>query len=184
MSSQQIKTDNTYLKLKVKLRLNHMPDKKEIKVLDCFTGKQLIWNEIKKQTDKKIFVIGIDKDKTKKGLRGDNLKYIKGMDLNKYDIIDLDAYGIPYKQLKEIFRKNYKGKIFITFIQSMFGQLPKDMLKEMGYPKTMIRKCPTLFNKNGIEKFKLYLAKNNILKINRISKDNKHYIYIDNKRHK
>jgi hypothetical protein len=184
MSNLQIKTDNTYLKNKIKLRINHLPEKEEIKVLDCFAGNQIIWGKIKKRINKKFTIIGIDKSRNKKGLRGDNLKYIKGMDLNRFDIIDLDAYGVPYKQIKMIFEKNYKGRIFITFIQSMFGELPKDMLKEIGYSEEMIKKCPTLFNRNGIEKFKGYLSKLGVIKINRITIKNKHYIYIDNNRHK
>jgi hypothetical protein len=178
MNKRRIKTDNSYFITKVNLRLRHLPKKDEIKVLDCFAGESKIWKSIKKTTNKRINVIGIDKKKYNNTLKGDNVKYLKALNLNKYDVIDLDAYGIPFKQLEIIFQKKYKGKVFITFIQSIFGQLPEEMLLNLGYTKSMIKKCPTLFNLNGLEKFKLYLAKRGIKRIYSITKKyNKHYIY-------
>ena len=45
--------------------------------------------------------------------------------------------------------QKYKGVVFATMIQSIYGQLPIDMLKELGFTETMIRKIPTLFGKRG-----------------------------------
>ena len=178
MNRQQIKTDNSYLNSKINLRVNHLPDQQSIKVLDCFAGRSRIWKEIKRKSSKDINVIGIDRISYGSTLKGDNVKYLKGMDLNKYDIIDLDAYGVPFKQLEIIFKKKYKGILFVTFVQSISGRLPVRMLEKIGYTRKMIKKCPTIFNKNGIEKFKQYLAINGIKKIIIINKNNKKYIYI------
>ena len=178
MNRRQIKTDNSYISTKINLRINHLPNKKSIKVLDCFAGRSRIWKEIKERSFKNINVIGIDRITYGSTLKGDNIKYLKGMNLNKYDIIDLDAYGVPFRQLEIIFRKKYKGILFITFIQSIFGRLPVRMLEKIGYTRKMIKKCPTIFNRNGIEKFKQYLAINGIKKIIIINKNNKKYIYI------
>jgi len=178
MNRRQIKTDNSYLNSKINLRVNHLPDQQSIKVLDCFAGRSRIWKEIKKKSNKNINVVGIDRISYGSTLKGDNVKYLKGMNLDKYDIIDLDAYGVPFKQLEIIFKKKYKGILFITFVQSIFGRLPVRMLTKIGYTKNMIRKCPTLFNRNGIEKFKQYLAINGIKKIIIINKNNKKYLYI------
>lgn len=158
--------------------MNHLPGKESIKVLDCFTGKSIIWEEIKRESDKDINVIGIDRISYGSTLKGDNIKYLKGMNLDKYDIIDLDAYGIPLRQLEIIFRKRYRGILFVTFVQSIFGRLPVRMLEKIGYTRKMIEKCPTLFNRNGIEKFKQYLAINNIKIITIIKRNNKRYLYI------
>ena len=178
MNRPQIKTDNSYLKNKISLRINHLPDIQTIKVLDCFAGRSLICEGIKKRSTKNINVVGIDRISYGSTLRGDNVKYLKGMNLDKYDIIDLDAYGIPFRQLEIIFRKQYKGILFITFVQSIFGRLPVRMLMKIGYTKNMIKKCPTLFNRNGIEKFKQYLAINGIKRMIMINKNNKKYICI------
>lgn len=178
MNRLQIKTDNSYLNTKINLRMNHLPDQQSIKVLDCFAGRSKIWKKIKKESSKNINAVGIDRISYGSTLKGDNVKYLKGMNLDKYDIIDLDAYGIPFRQLEVIFKKRYKGILFITFIQSIFGRLPVRMLTKIGYTRNMIKKCPTLFNRNGIEKFKQYLAMNGIRKIVIINKNNKKYIYI------
>lgn len=178
MNRLQIKTDNSYLNSKINLRMNHLPDQQSIKVLDCFAGRSRIWKEIKKKSSKNINVVGIDRISYGNTLKGDNVKYLKGMNLDKYDIIDLDAYGIPFRQLEVIFKKKYRGIFFVTFVQSIFGRLPVRMLEKIGYTRNMIKKCPTLFNRNGIEKFKQYLAINGIGKIIIINKNNKKYIYI------
>jgi len=56
--------------------------------------------------------------------------------------------------------------------------LPVRMLEKIGYTRKMIKKCPTFFNRNGIEKFKQYLAINGVKKVSIIEKNNKKYLYI------
>jgi hypothetical protein len=160
-------TDNSYTDLKVRLRIDHLPSKSKIAVLDCFSGHGILWNKIKTIIPN-ISVTPIEKKSIEREpyLQGDNIKYLKSLTLDKYDIIDLDAYGIPYKQMKILFEKNYNGRVFVTYIQTMFGKLPIKFLEEIGYTKLMIRKCPALFNKNGIGKLKQYLAKNGVTTIN------------------
>lgn len=181
------KTDNSYLDYKIKLRINHLPDKQNIKVLDLFHGIGIIWNQIKKQTDKNIEVTGIEIDKNKNSnlevLHGDNLKYLKKLDLSKYDIIDIDTYGSPYKQLKLIFKNKTLQKgtaFFLTDIQIMFGKLPDNLLKEVNITKKMINKIPTLFNKIFRKiALKSYLYKNGIKHITYCEVRNKMYIYFE-----
>lgn len=177
---KKAQTDNTYFKHKIKLRLDNLPNKKNINILDCYYGDGLIWNEIKIKSNKNIKIISIDRKKESNALLiGDNIKYLKGMDLNKYDIIDLDAYGIPYDQIKIILEKQFKGVIFVTFIQSIFGRLPKKMLFDLGYNKKMIEKCPTLFEKNGIEKLLKILYNYNIESISGFFIGRKNYFKIN-----
>jgi len=164
----KVQTDNSYFFDKVMLRFNHLPNKDIIKVLDCYAGNNFLWDRVKSLTKKNIEYVGIDFRKSKNNLEGNNLKFIKTIDIFKYDIIDLDAYGVPYLLLKIILdkfqkidynkRKNEECVFFITFIQSLFGSLPFGMLSEIGYPKKMVKKIPTLFYKNGIEKFKRFLS--------------------------
>jgi len=171
----KVQTNNSYLQAKVDLRIDRIPDKAE--VLDCFRGESLIWGRIKHQTGKQINVLGIDKGNYRGTyLRGDNLKFLKAIDIHKFNVINLDAYGIPFKQLEILFERNYKGIVFITFIQSMFGQLPRKMLNLLGYTNEMINKIPSLFNHRGFEKFKQYLALRGIKKINYINIKNKYYV--------
>lgn len=101
------------------------------------------------------------------------------MDLSKYNIIDLDSYGIPFNQLEVIFSKRYTGIIFITFVQSRQGALPQKFLLNLGYSLQMIQKIPTLFYRNGFDKFKEYLALNKITEIYYKEIINKYYIKIE-----
>ena len=169
-------TDNSYFYDKVMLRINHLPDLKEITVLDAFSSEGKIWKEIKKISSKKINVIRIDEgNKSGIYMKGNNLKFLKKLNLNEFDIIDLDSYGVPYSQLEVIFAKYLRCTVFITFIQSVFGILPKNMLIKIGYKKSMIEKTPILFTKNGLAKMKLYLSINGIDKIYIRSSGRKHY---------
>lgn len=174
-----MKTDNSYFEEKVQLRLDSLPNKKTVFVLDCFAGSGLIWDEVKNRTYKEIKVVSIEKEpgKNKKALAGSNLKYLNVLTLNQFDIIDLDAYGIPYAQLSIIFKKQYKGIIHVTAIQSGMGQLPKGMIAELGYSENMLKKISSIFNRKGIDKLKNYLYLHGIQSIEGYFIDRKNYFY-------
>ncbi len=138
MSKDQ--TDNSNFRAKVHLRQSFLPKLNQIKVLDAFSGNGAIWKKLKQDNPKiNIEVLRIDNQKGKSGtyLKGDNLKFIKNMNLKEYDIIDLDAYGIPYKQLDLIFKMKYCGLLFVTFINKSVGNLPKKFMRELGYSNRM-----------------------------------------------
>lgn len=183
MSNRAIKTNNdiSLINLKIELRIQsiqHLNGK--IKILELFGGEGVLWNEVKKITKKDIHILGIDKNKYKRvQLQGDNLKFIDTLNLNEFDVIDADAWGSPFYQVQKIFSQNYKGIVHCTFIQTMMGCLSKEMLFNLGYTDNMIKKIPSLFNKNGIEKFKNYLAKNNVNEIFIVSKNKKNYLYFN-----
>lgn len=174
-----MKTDNSYFDEKVQLRIDCTKNKKSVSVLDCFSGTGKLWQSVKSKTKSKIIITSIEKEpgKNKMALPGDNLKYLKSIDLTKFDIIDLDAYGIPIAQLNILFERKYKGIVIVTAIQSGMGQLPKKMLYEIGYTKEMVNKIPTLFNRNGIDKLKKYLYLYGIQSINGYFIDRKNYFY-------
>jgi len=183
MSNRAIKTNNdlSLIEAKIQLRINSIEHiKDEIKVLELFGGEGILWNEVKKITGKKIIILGIDKNKYKRvQLQGDNLKFIDSLNLNEFDVIDADAWGSPFYQIDKIFSQNYKGIVHCTFIQTMLGQLSKEMLLRLGYTENMLSKIKTLFNKNGIDKFKNYLALNGVKEIFIVSKKNKNYLYFN-----
>lgn len=173
-------TDNSFFFDKVMLRVNHLPNKKEIKVLDMFSGDGKIWNKIKQLCpDKQIEVLPIEKEK-RSGvyLRGDNLKFLNSLNLSNFDVIDMDAYGVPYTQLESVLGRIKKTTLFITFIQTLYGCLPTKMLNKLGYTSKMIKRCPTIFYRNGFDKFKYYLRKKGIKKIIHRTAANKHYICV------
>lgn len=171
-------TDNDLFHVKVNMRSDNLPNKKEISVLDCFSGDGIIWNAIKRtHPDIRFKILRIDQKQDKSGvyLEGNNLKFMKSINLSQFDIIDLDAYGSPFNQMELIFNSNSKAILFGTFIQSMNGCLNKGLLSKIGYTPEMVKKIPSLFNKQGFDKFCNYLALNNIKTIFDYSFNRKHY---------
>ena len=174
-----MKRDNHFLADKVVLRVSHLPKKSPLKVLDCFHGKGVVWENVirlSQRTD--IEVLGIDHKKGKMdewGLEFDCKVGLKDMDLTNYDIIDLDAYGCPSEELKLIFKSKFIGVIFCTNIQSTMNQLPWDLLIDLGYSLDMCRVAPVLCSKGGWEKVKSWLCLNGVKQITHRSKSKKHY---------
>lgn len=175
-----MKTDNSYLEEKVNLRLESLPDKQNVFVLECYAGKGLIWDTVKERTSKDISILRIEKQRKKnKGfhLHGDNVKFLSTLDLSQFDIIDLDAYGVPSKQLNIIFNKKYKGIIHVTAIQTGMGKLPNDILLAQGYSLGMINKIPSLFNTNGFGKLRNFLYLHGVKQVTGFFIDRKNYFY-------
>ena len=179
--SNSKKTDNSYREQKSLLREESVKliRKKEINVLEMYAGSGVLWDYVKKNSNKKINILKIEVKDNKKGvyLKGDNKKFYPLFNFENYDIIDIDAYGIPYQQLKAIFKKEYKGIVIVTFIQSVMGRLPNGLLEDIGYTKTMIDKCPTLFSKNGLDKLEIYLFQNGVNQITGYFLGRKNYFY-------
>jgi len=160
-------TDNSYLADKIALRLSMLPNGKRLVVLDAFHGRGTIWKNIESKYEGSIKITKIDIEQKENNFVfiGENKKFLSSLPLEKYDVIDLDAYGIPYEQLKIIFKRKFKGLVFVTFIQSVMGRLQDDFLIDLGYAKTMIKKCPSLFCKNGQEKFLNWLQLHGVKRV-------------------
>ena len=172
--------DNSYLSDKVALRCGHLPDKDKIFVLDCFAGKETIWKGVRKLTGKNIVTLPIDKrDDVGFHLPGDNRSYLDTIDLERFDVIDLDAWGVPFDQMEILFNRGYKGAVFVTFIQSVYGCLPYGLLEVIGYGRDMIGKIPTLFYRKGWDHLKQYLAKKGVSRISHRTHAQKHYLYFE-----
>lgn len=175
----RVQTENSHFESKVALRQLLLPQKGHIKVIDAFSADGKIWEEIKSRCpETKIDVLRIEKRNGRKRiyLKGNNVKFLKAIPLMEFDVIDLDAYGVPFDQLKVLFEKNYKGVVFVTFIQSVMGALPKKFMEELGFTEEMLAKCKTIFSADRLSKFKQWLANYGVKKIEIISFGKKHYL--------
>ena len=160
---KQTQTENSHFEAKVKLRQKFLPDTDSLKVLDCFSADGKLWNEIKKHNpERKINVLRIESRRDAKGvyLAGDNRKILPVINLERYDIIDLDAFGNPFEQLEIIFPRRIKPcRYFCTVIFQTIGKkVQKGLLEQLGYTPKMIKKCWTLCSNNPFEKFCNYLS--------------------------
>lgn len=174
------KTDNHYTGDKVALRINHSPwnHEKTINILDCFGGRGVIWRAVQRKSGNLINRTAIDKrnDIIDFHLHGENSKVLLGLNLSQYDVIDLDAYGIPVEQIDILVDKKFKGTVFVTAIQTMHGMLPRKMLDDLGFPENISTKCPTLVGRRGWEYFKQWLALKGVSEVIHRSKQRKHYL--------
>lgn len=94
-----MKTDNSHFDVKVQLRVCSLPQKKEIYVLDCFSGTGKIWKEVcRRESEKNIHVISIEKEegKNRYAITGDNIKVLSAFVSLWYRT----HYGMFYRQKK------------------------------------------------------------------------------------
>lgn len=161
-----VKTDNDFTRDKCELRAAHLPAG-DVRVLDCFSGKGVIWRGVERLTGRRIQTLPIDvrADLTTFHLDGNNQEFLETMDLSKFNVIDLDAYGSPHEQLAILFRRGYVGVVFVTFIQTAYGMMAKTVLRGVGFSDAQLGKSPTLFGRRGWEYFKQWLALNGVTSI-------------------
>lgn len=158
--------DNSHFAEKVNLRISNLPDLPEIKVLDMYSGTGRIWDAITRKSGRKIDVLGIEKKKVpgRIYLTGDNRKF--DFDFRQFDVVDLDAYGVPYDLLARIFeRKGADLVVFVTFITGNWGNFPRSFLHDLGYPPKMVKKIPTLFRRDHKNKLFSWLADRGVRRV-------------------
>ncbi len=176
------KTDNDLLGDKIAMRLArvmaHGSD--EIRVLDCFGGQGVIWKNVQRISGKRIIRTAIDKrhDLIDFHIHGDNTSVLDGLEISGFDMIDIDAYGIPIAQLDAVIDSGFKGVVFVTAIQVLHGALPEKMLADLGFPDE-IKKIPSLPARRGWEHMKNWLAMRGVTEIHHRSKHRKHYFWFD-----
>ena len=179
--TERKKTDNAHVWLKVAVRREAIAALTDVRVLDCFAGNNVLWKEIKPD-----YYLGLEKVKGKgsRNIHGDNLRLIPSLDLSRYNVIDLDAYGIPGAQLIALLRnKTLPDNVVVVYtgITNAVSGGQKKMIQAAGVPYEAYRKCPTLWNKKMLDLWYFLLFKIGVEKVNRVVvKENsyeKHYGY-------
>ena len=179
--TERKKTDNAHVWLKVAVRREAIAALTDVRVLDCFAGNNVLWKEIKPD-----YYLGLEKVKGKgsRNIHGDNLRLIPSLDLSRYNVIDLDAYGIPGAQLIALLRnKTLPDNVVVVYtgITNAVSGGQKKMIQAAGVPYEAYRKCPTLWNKKMLDLWYFFLFKIGVEKVNRVVvKENsyeKHYGY-------
>lgn len=118
------------------------------RVLDAFRGHGWTWNAVQRlEPGREIRVTAIDTrgDKSEPYLKGDSAKWLAKMDLGRFDVIDLDAFGQPVQHIDILHRRGYRGRIVCTFILARKPILALPILERIGIPRDMAMSCKTLF---------------------------------------
>lgn len=170
--ARSVKTDNSFLIDKVKMRSNHLPELEEIRVLDAYSSHGLIWNLVKELNPNTSFnITRLDREVGKKGfyIRTDNVRFLASSDLNEYDVIDLDAYGVPFNQMEYLFKKreefDHVVGVFVTLNTIGMGKMPLELLKVVGITSKMYKKSPILCSKHPRDKIFGYLAERGVREV-------------------
>lgn len=169
------KKDNSYLADKIMLRAKYLPEKPV--VLDCYGGMGKVWHGVESVIGKKIERLGVDKrpDLSDFHIHADNIDFLNSVDLSAFNVVDLDAYGIPARQIQTLYDRKYEGVVFVTFIQSMRGALPTVMMNGLSLGK-LYKQAPSVFTRHGWSLFKEWLQTLGVKKIVHRSRNRKHYV--------
>lgn len=154
LNSHDTKTDNDRFDLKIKLRREALQEAKlnNINVLDVFAGENHIWKKLGYDTYQGI---EIEVGKGDNNIYGDNLKIIPNLNLSKYNIIDLDSYGIPFPQMELVLNSNQlqKGTLIIyTATNNSISNLNKSCIEYFGVEE-IYKENKSMLNGYGLNMF-------------------------------
>lgn len=163
MNPQPIKTDNKSVGNKIFIRKQAISRLSEVNVLDLFGGNNTLWKNI---TTNRYFGVEIEKDKGS-NLCANSHKILGSLDLQKYNVIDVDSYGISFDIYKKLLadKRVKNGTIIIyTAITNEFTKIQNEAKDMFGF-KRFYSKAPSLFNARAIEFFYEFLALNGVTQI-------------------
>lgn len=146
------------LALKAALRATVLPDR-PVRVLDCYHGDGDIWDAVARVHPHAVEVVGIeiDRKRAKPGvLTGDNRRVLASMNLSRFDMIDLDAWGTPWEQLRQVSRSNFQGTVAVTWILTI-ALAGCGLWQDFGVPKAWNEEVQSLFPPN-VEACRLWLG--------------------------
>lgn len=133
------------LAAKIGHRIACLPDNDEpVRVFDAYGGDGDIWKAIIEITGRDIRVATVDREpRQRQQLSLDNIRYLTAANLDGYDVVDLDAWGMPAAQLKALSRHGYEGIIPWTCI-ALLGSRTDSMITATGIPKEWASVARTL----------------------------------------
>lgn len=120
-----------------------------LRVLDAFAGNGRLWRDVAGRTTTKLEVASIDKRSMNRlNMRADNRRVLAAIDLDYFDVIDLDAWGVPAEQVQTIAQRGYRGPIIWTCIAVVFGLMPAAVTESEGIPSEWRDVSSTLFGEH------------------------------------
>lgn len=137
---RRLLTENSHLRTKVRIRVDYLRslETDRVSVLDAFAGEGKVWAEVQKQLpDTNVTYLGIDKKKYARPdiIMGNNQKVMRGLELDKFDLIDLDAFGCPWEQLAICADKAPSTPVVSTCIFVTLAPVPRPLLEVAGIPE-------------------------------------------------
>jgi hypothetical protein len=145
------RSNNDHTESKVALRCEAVAllgPPRPITVLDAYHGDGLIWDAVERQLADgwSVKLFRSDRVPSSAGvLKVDNARLLEAIDLTRFDLIDLDAWGFPDKQLRIVARRAPKTPVITTRVcHAMANAVTNLMLADLGfnlgkdYPLTLL----------------------------------------------
>jgi len=128
------KTDNHNLKAKLNLRrsfLSELHADKPFSVVDCFSGaEEAIWTQLRKEFNVGEY-LALDIKAKPNRLKIDSLRYLRTQTWT-HDVIDLDAYGSPWRHWHEVLKRGLSCTVFLTVGSKGFRMQQTEALQILG----------------------------------------------------
>jgi hypothetical protein len=144
-------TDSSHFDLKVAIRREAVADLETVNVLDCFGGENRIWSKIPHQR-----YYGVDRQAWKgANLTADNRRVLNTLDLSGFNVIDLDAYGMPDTQIATLLKNptlQPQTVVVLTCITGAMNGLSKHLV-DYFHLRAIWDKTKTVVHKRGQELF-------------------------------
>jgi len=162
MDAPEVPTTISPAIIKMRLRENLVGDG-PIKVLDTYYKNGGLWPKLKKQLKRSNVEILRITEKKGDGvtLVGNNVKYVKSLDLSGFTVFDVDSPGSPYAVLSAILnnRTVKNAKVFFTLNRIMNGGLDSKMLYDLGFSKKMVKAVRPILKEKAFDLFKGWLGR-------------------------
>jgi hypothetical protein len=128
------------MKIKVALRVKSVRalGLEHVNVLDAYAGSGKVWALVQERVPEiSLSFTRIDKKRHPNvdAIIGDNLRIMPSLDLASFDLIDLDSYGVPNRQLRLCATYAPEVPVVVTCIANRLSPVPADVLIECGVPK-------------------------------------------------
>lgn len=145
--------DHTHHGLKLAVRLHALDltaSHDPVRVLDAFAGQGRLWRDVAARSHRRIHTTAVDTrpDAPPGTIRADNRKVMAGADLDSFDVVDLDAYGVPGDQLAAASTAR-TPVVVVTCIKSGQPAVPHRVLTALGMPREWMHTAPTAVSRLG-----------------------------------
>ena len=125
--------NRTVLAIKVALRLAALPADRPSRVLDCFAGDHDIWDIAQEINRQPVEVLHNDRDlRYRSHLAMAAVDAVRFLDLDGFDLVDLDAWTPPYDELLALSMRQYSGVVAYTSILANSKPHHESPMEEVG----------------------------------------------------
>lgn len=133
-----IKTDNMHEAEKVALRVlavTELGEPRDIHVLDAYHGHGHVWRAVERVLPEgwNVHLFAVDNQARRAStLKVDNVRLLASIDLARFDLIDLDAYGWPVHQLIHCAGRAPDVPVLTTRSTKAISRVPTRVLTDIG----------------------------------------------------